>query len=96
MGGYGGNTNGWVNIQGAISAGTGGIELAIGAHAANNLVVMLLVRPLSLEADGHHPFNPLSLVSAAAIAPRFRHSADEAFTLDLASLYFHPLTVQTG
>jgi hypothetical protein len=35
-------------------------------------------------------------VSAAAIAPRFQHSADEAFTLDLASLYFHPLTVQTG
>ncbi len=35
-------------------------------------------------------------VSASAIAPRFQHSADEAFTLDLASLYFHPLTVQTG
>ena len=35
-------------------------------------------------------------VCAAAIAPRFRHSADEAFSLDLASLYFHPLTVQTG
>lgn len=35
-------------------------------------------------------------VSAAAIAPRFRHSADEAFTVDMASLYFHSLTVQTG
>jgi hypothetical protein len=35
-------------------------------------------------------------VSCAAIAPRFRHSADEAFTLDMASLYFHSLTVQTG
>lgn len=35
-------------------------------------------------------------VSCAAIAPRFRHSADEAFTLDMASLYFHALTVQAG
>jgi len=35
-------------------------------------------------------------VTCAAIAPRFRHSADEAFTLDMASLYFHSLTVQTG
>lgn len=35
-------------------------------------------------------------VSCAAIAPRFQHSADEPFTLDLASLYFHPLTAQTG
>lgn len=35
-------------------------------------------------------------VSCAAIAPRFQHAADEAFTLDLASLYFHPLTAQTG
>lgn len=35
-------------------------------------------------------------ICTAAIAPRFQHAADEAFTLDLASLYFHPLTVQTG
>lgn len=35
-------------------------------------------------------------VTCAAIAPRFRHSANEAFTLDMASLYFHALTVQTG
>jgi hypothetical protein len=31
-------------------------------------------------------------VCAAAIAPRFRHSADEAFGLDLATLYYHSLS----
>jgi hypothetical protein len=31
-------------------------------------------------------------VSSAAIAPRFRHSADEAFGLDMATLYFHQLS----
>jgi hypothetical protein len=31
-------------------------------------------------------------VSSAAIAPRFRHSANEAFGLDMASLYFHQLS----
>lgn len=30
-------------------------------------------------------------VTAAAIAPRFQHEADEAFSLDLATLYFHTL-----
>lgn len=35
-------------------------------------------------------------VSCAAIAPRFQHSTNEAFSIDLASLYFHPLTAQTG
>ncbi|WP_153161844.1 YDG domain-containing protein [Zoogloea sp. 1C4] len=36
VGGYGGNTNGWVNIQGAISAGTGGIALTGGGSITNN------------------------------------------------------------
>ncbi|WP_298621958.1 YDG domain-containing protein [uncultured Zoogloea sp.] len=36
VGGYGGNTNGWVNIQGAISAGTGGIALTGGGNITNN------------------------------------------------------------
>ncbi len=35
-------------------------------------------------------------ISAAAIAPRFRHSADEAFTLDLATLYYHALSAQAS
>ncbi len=34
--GYGGNTNGWVNIQGAISAGSGGIALTGGGSITNN------------------------------------------------------------
>lgn len=35
-------------------------------------------------------------VTAAAIAPRFRHSADEAFELSLATLYYHPLSAQAS
>lgn len=35
-------------------------------------------------------------VSAAAIAPRFRHEADEDFSVDLATLYFHPLSAQSS
>lgn len=34
-------------------------------------------------------------VCSAAIAPRFRHSRDEAFSIDLATLYFHPLSATT-
>lgn len=33
-------------------------------------------------------------LTAAAIAPRFRHSANEAFELDLCTLYYHPLSAQ--
>lgn len=47
---------------------TGGIELAIGAHAANNIVILLLVRPLSLQPDPTHAFQPTSLISAVTIA----------------------------
>jgi hypothetical protein len=35
-------------------------------------------------------------VTAAAIAPRFRHAADEAFGLDMATLYYHPLSAQAS
>ena len=35
-------------------------------------------------------------ISSAAIAPRFRHQADEAFSLDLATLYFHTLSASAG
>ena len=46
---------------------SGGIELAIGAHAANNIIILLLVRPLSLTPEPQ-AFNPASLVAAATIA----------------------------
>lgn len=35
-------------------------------------------------------------VQAAAIAPRFRHEADEAFSVDLMTLYYHPLSAQAS
>jgi len=35
-------------------------------------------------------------VQAAAIAPRFRHEADEAFGVDLMTLYYHPLSAQAS
>jgi len=35
-------------------------------------------------------------VSAAAIAPRFQHSADEAFSIDMVTLYYHPLSAQSS
>jgi len=35
-------------------------------------------------------------VSSAAIAPRFRHSADEAFTIDMVTLYFHSLSAMSS
>lgn len=35
-------------------------------------------------------------VSSSAIAPRFQHSADEAFELDMVTLYFHPLSAQAS
>lgn len=47
---------------------TGGIELAIGAHAANNIVILMLLRPLSIQPEAAQPFEAGSLVSAVAIA----------------------------
>jgi hypothetical protein len=35
-------------------------------------------------------------VTSAAIAPRFRHAADEPFTLDMATLYFHSLSANSS
>lgn len=46
---------------------TGGIELAIGAHAANNIIILLLLRPLSLTPETQHPFQLTSLISMVAI-----------------------------
>lgn len=46
---------------------TGGIEMAIGAHAANNIVVLLLLQPLSLTPPPPQPFQLTALVSMTAI-----------------------------
>lgn len=35
-------------------------------------------------------------VSAAALAPRFQHSADEAFSIDMLTLYFHSLSAMSS
>jgi hypothetical protein len=35
-------------------------------------------------------------LTAAAIAPRFRHEANEAFELSLCTLYYHPLSAQAS
>lgn len=34
-------------------------------------------------------------ISSAAIAPRFQHAASEAFSLDMATLYYHVLSITT-
>lgn len=46
---------------------TGGLELAIGAHAANNIVVLLLLQPLSLTPPPPQAFQVTALVSMAAV-----------------------------
>ena len=48
---------GWMTLR------LGGIEFAIGAHAANNILILLLVRPMTLT-DPPHAFEPSSLVVA--------------------------------
>lgn len=42
----------------------GGIEFAVGAHAANNIVILLFVQPMSLKPDPPHGFPPETLVIA--------------------------------
>ncbi len=42
----------------------GGIEFAIGAHAANNILILLLVQPMSLKPEPPHAFPPETLVVA--------------------------------
>jgi membrane protease YdiL (CAAX protease family) len=36
----------------------GGIEFAIGAHAANNIVILLFIQPMSLKPDTPHGVPP--------------------------------------
>jgi membrane protease YdiL (CAAX protease family) len=42
----------------------GGIELGIGAHAANNVVIVLLLRPITLQPEAARAFQAGSVVSA--------------------------------
>lgn len=48
---------GWMTLR------LGGIEFAIGAHAANNILILLLVRPMTLS-DPPHAFDPSALIVA--------------------------------
>ena len=42
----------------------GGIEFAIGAHAANNIMILLFIQPMALKPDPPHGFPPETLVIA--------------------------------
>ena len=42
----------------------GGIEFAIGAHAANNIVILLFIQPMALTPEPPHAFTPETLVVA--------------------------------
>jgi membrane protease YdiL (CAAX protease family) len=42
----------------------GGIEFAIGAHAANNILILLFVQPMALKPDPAHAFPLETLVIA--------------------------------
>lgn len=46
----------------------GGIEFAIGAHAANNILILLFVQPMSLKPDPPHAFPPETLIIAPLMA----------------------------
>ncbi len=49
----------------------GGIELGIGAHAANNAVIVLLVRPMTAQPDAPHEFRAGLLASAVVVLAGF-------------------------
>jgi hypothetical protein len=42
----------------------GGIEFAIGAHAANNIMILLFIQPMALKPEPPHGFPPETLVIA--------------------------------
>jgi uncharacterized protein len=42
----------------------GGIEFAIGAHAANNILLLLLIQPMTLKPEPPHAFSPEILIVA--------------------------------
>lgn len=49
----------------------GGIELGIGAHAANNAIIVLLVRPMTAQPDAPHAFKAGLLASALVLLAGF-------------------------
>jgi len=82
-------------IRAAMGAGltwmtlrTGGIELAIGAHAANNIVILLLLRPLSLTPEALHPFQLTSLVGALAIGAGYALLAEAVVRWPIVTRWF--------
>jgi membrane protease YdiL (CAAX protease family) len=44
----------------------GGIEFAIGAHAANNILILLFIQPMSLKPEPPHAF-PLEILVVAPL-----------------------------
>lgn len=82
-------------IRAAMGAGltwmtlrTGGIELAIGAHAANNIVILLLLRPLSLTPETPHPFELTSLVGAVVIGAGYALLAEAVVRWPIVTRWF--------
>jgi len=67
---------------------TGGIELAIGAHAANNIVILLLIRPLSLTPEAPQPFQAASLVGAVAIGAGYALLAEAVVRWPIVTRWF--------
>jgi len=49
----------------------GGIELGIGAHAANNAVILLLIRPMTTRPDATHEFKAGLIASALVVLAGF-------------------------
>lgn len=49
----------------------GGIELGVGAHAANNAVIILLIRPMTTRPDGAHEFKAGLIASALVVLAGF-------------------------
>lgn len=49
----------------------GGIELGIGVHAANNVAIVLLLRPITLQPDAARAFQPGLLASAVVVLAGF-------------------------
>lgn len=49
----------------------GGIELGIGAHAANNAVILLLIRPMTTRPDAPHEFKAGLIASALVMLAGF-------------------------
>lgn len=49
----------------------GGIELGVGAHAANNAVILLLIRPMTTRPDAPHEFKAGLIASALVVLAGF-------------------------